>query len=202
MTRTFIAVDLGDEARAHLQREVARLGRALPGVRWVDPAKLHLTLAFLGELDDERLAAAEAAALEAARAVKPFTLEVAGLGIFGPSHAPRVIWAGVGGNVRRLAQLHDALAAALAARGFVREERPFSPHLTLARLGAPLSGPEASRLASLLDPPGQRRDAGAPIAVEHLSVMKSELRRPAAVYTCLRAIPLGADASAGDGLGL
>ncbi len=193
LTRTFVAVELGDEARAHLTREIARLGRALPGVRWADPANLHLTLAFLGELDGERLAAVGAAADEAALAVKPFTLEVEGLGSFGPAHAPRVIWAGLGGNLQRLSQLYEALAAALEARGFPREVRPFAPHLTLARLKAPLAAAEAQRLASLLRDGGTgSRRTGASIPVDHISVMKSELLRLAARYTCLRAIRLGA----------
>jgi 2'-5' RNA ligase len=192
LIRTFVAVDLGDEARAHLTREIARLGRALPGVRWSDPANLHLTLAFLGELDDERLAAVGAAAEAAALAVKPFTLEVAGLGSFGPAQAPRVIWAGLGGNLQRLGQLYEALDAALEAHGFSREARPFAPHLTLARLKAPPTAGEAQRLASLLRDGGTgSRRTGAPIPVDHISVMKSELLRPAARYTTLHAIRLG-----------
>jgi 2'-5' RNA ligase len=191
MTRTFIAVELGDEARAHLAREVARLGRALPRVRWADPADLHLTLAFLGELDDERLAAAVEATAEAARPAVPFALATGGLGTFGPPHAPRVIWAGLRGDLARLGALHEALAAALAARGFPREQRPFAPHLTLARLRDPLGVAELGRLAALLQESGRRGAAGARISVRELSVMKSELRREGARYTRLHAAPLG-----------
>jgi 2'-5' RNA ligase len=191
MTRTFVAIELGDDARAYLAREVTRLQRALPGVRWVDPANLHLTLVFLGELDDARLAAATEAA-GAAASVKPFTLEVAGLGSFGPPHAPRVVWAGLRGNLPRLNQLYEALAAALEARGFPRETRPFAPHLTLARLKAPLAADEAQRLARVLRVEADAAArSGAPILVDHISVMKSELLRPVARYTCLRAIRLG-----------
>jgi 2'-5' RNA ligase len=194
MTRTFIAIDLGEEARVYLAAEIARLGRALPAVRWSDPAGLHLTLAFLGELDDERLAGATAAVEEVAGTAKPFTLEIAGLGTFGPPAAPRVIWAGIAGNVRRLSELQAALASALEARGFPREERPFSPHLTLARLRTPLGPPELARLREMLRGAGARTTAAPPrIPADHLSVMKSELLRPAARYTCLRAIPLVGD---------
>ncbi len=192
MTRTFVAIELGDDARTYLAREVARLERALPGVRWVDADNMHLTLVFLGELDDTQLAAVVEAAGVAA-AVKPFTLEVAGLGSFGPPHAPRVVWAGLRGNLQRLNELYEALAAAVEARGFPRETRPFAPHLTLARLKTPLAGDEAARLARLLrEGAAERARAGAAILVDHISVMKSELMRPAARYTCLRAIPLGA----------
>jgi 2'-5' RNA ligase len=193
LTRTFVAIELGDEALTYLAREIARLGRALPGVRWADPAGLHLTLAFLGELDDERLAAVRAAAEQAAPAVKPFALEIAGLGSFGPAHAPRVIWAGLSGNLQRLSQLYEALVAALEVRGFARETRPYAPHLTLARLKAPLAASEAQRLVSLLRDGGTGgRQVGASIPVDHVSVMKSELLRPAARYTRLHSVRLGA----------
>lgn len=208
MTRTFVAIELGDEARTELARALARLARALPGVRWVDAASIHLTLAFLGELEDERLAAAGVAAEEAAQSVRPFGLRIASLGTFGAPAAPRVVWAGVGGDVPRLLRLRAALADALAARGFPREVRPFAPHLTLARLRDRLDAAELGRLVSMIQghgagsrgQPVDRLDARLP--VEYLSVMESELARPAARYTCLRAISLGArPASEGDGEG-
>jgi RNA 2',3'-cyclic 3'-phosphodiesterase len=193
MTRTFVAIDLGDEARAHLQREVARLSRALPGVRWVDPASLHLTLAFLGELTDERLATLQVAAREAAQGSRPFRLTVAGLGTFGPPLAPRVIWAGVSGDMRHLLRLQDALATALASCGFARDARPFAPHLTLARLHTALSPDQAQRLASLVEGRARSARRSATIVVESINVMKSELLRPAARYTRLQVIPLLGD---------
>lgn len=194
MTRTFVAIELGDDARAHLARQIARLGRALPHIRWADPASLHLTLAFLGELDDVRLAAVSEAVAIAATAAQPFTLRVAGLGTFGSPAVPRVVWAGVGGDLRRLAALHEALAVALEARGFARDPRPFAPHLTLARLRDPLAPDEAARLQQLVSGAGTHppaRGAGAAIAVDALSIMKSELLRPTARYTCLCAVRLG-----------
>lgn len=193
MTRTFVAIELGDQARAHLDREIARLRRVLPSVRWGVPDSMHLTLAFLGELDDERLAAVEEAAKETAHTVQPFSLRVTGLGAFGPTYAPRVIWAGLAGDLPRLSQLQQALAAALAVRGFARDERPFSPHLTLARVRERLPIAEVGRLRSLIDDSPHLRDPApdATIPVDHISVMKSELSRPAARYTCLRAVPLG-----------
>lgn len=198
LTRTFIAIELPSATRAHLAGEIARLGRALPGVRWADPAGLHLTLAFLGELDDARLAEAHSATREAALTVAPFALRIGGLGTFGPPGAPRVVWAGVTGDLRALARLHEALAAALERRGFARDARPFAPHLTLARLRTPPTPDHAARLASLVSAsqrPTPASAAGAPIPVNSLSVMKSELVRPAARYTRLHAVPLGQPAA-------
>lgn len=193
MTRTFLALELPDPVRAALAREIARLtrglGQSLPPVRWVDPAGMHLTLAFLGELDDARLAVATDAAREAARDFAAFSLQLAGLGSFGPPRSPRVIWVGVGGQTVRLLALQSRLADALEARGFPREERPFSAHLTLARIKAPLPPAELARLPQLLaasaEPVRWTADA--------IAVMKSELLRPAARYTALTRVPLGSE---------
>jgi RNA 2',3'-cyclic 3'-phosphodiesterase len=188
MTRTFIAVELPDSVRAFLTREITRLSRAMPGVRWVDPASLHLTLAFLGELDDDTLAAAMSATLEAATSGAPFMLRTGALGTFGPQHAPRIIWLGVEGEMARLLALQDTLAQRLEDASFPREQRPFSPHLTLCRLKTPLAPEASTRLEALLREP--RRESTR-WRIDCISAMKSELGRSGAHYTRLQAYPLG-----------
>lgn len=193
MTRTFVAVELDATVREALEREVARLRRAARGVRWADPAGLHLTLAFLGELDGERLAAAHAAAEAAARRGQPLHIAVGRLGYFGPQWAPRVVWAGVEGETAKLLALQKALAEELERRGFPREERPFAPHLTLARLKERLAPESLGALLREMEAPRRHREGGSGggMRVERLSVMKSELARPAAIYTCLAEYALG-----------
>jgi 2'-5' RNA ligase len=149
---------------------------------------MHLTLAFLGGLDDDQLAAAMAAVDETAVAASPFTLRIEGLGTFGPPYAPRVVWAGLGGDVRALMAVQRRLAHALEARGFPPEERPFAPHLTLARLKDRLDSDALQRLSSLVRAPSP---AKAPLPVRSLAVMKSELHHTGAVYTRLRECPFG-----------
>ncbi|HEV2460292.1 MAG TPA: RNA 2',3'-cyclic phosphodiesterase [Ktedonobacterales bacterium] len=187
-TRTFIAVELNDAMRAALASSIVRLSRALPAVRFTPPEGLHLTLAFLGELDGDRLAEAYAAACAAAQGVTPFTLALMNLGFFGPPRGPRVLWAGVGGDLAALTTLHQQLAQQLEARGFPLDARPFAPHLTLARLKALLDPAALQGLAAVLQSPEQAR---ATLPVTALSVMKSELLRPAARYTRLKGCPLG-----------
>ena len=188
MTRTFVAVELEGKVLATLEQQIARLRRALPEVRWAEVSSLHLTLAFLGELDDAKLAAATEAAAEVAVAARPFTLQVAGLGTFGPSWAPRVVWAGLAGEMGALLALQRRLVLALEACGFPREERPFAPHLTLARLKQPLGAEALARLTAILQ---AHRTRAALLPVKALAVMQSELLRSGARYTCLRACALG-----------
>lgn len=186
MTRVFLALELPDAVKDVLRRRIARLARAIPEVRWVDPASLHLTLAFLGELDDARLDAATQAAMAVASVHAPFTLRLARLGTFGVARSPRVVWVGLAGEQARLIALRAALTDELAVRGFPREERPFAPHLTLARIKTPLSESALTALARAIGEPASnvewRSDA--------ISVMKSELLRPAARYTALSRWPL------------
>ena len=188
MTRTFLALELPDTIKTVLRRRIERLAHALPDVRFVDVAGLHLTLAFLGELDNAQLAAVTDAAEETASAHAPFTLRLARLGTFGSPRSPRVIWVGLAGEVAQLGALQSSLAEALAARGFPREARPFAPHLTLARIKKPLSDDALAALARLQGEPAP----DATWLADALSVMKSELLRPAARYTALSRWPLAA----------
>lgn len=189
MTRTFLAIELPDVARAALTRERDALAREFPAIRWVNPASIHLTLAFLGEIDGEALQAATDAAQEAARTARPFSLAITGLGSFGSLRAPRVVWAGVTGEVAALQRLQATLVDALARRGFPREERPFSPHLTLARVKERLDAVTLDRLRAHIEAAATKRYAT--WRPEALHVMKSELLRGGARYTSLATEPFG-----------
>ncbi|HZR41942.1 MAG TPA: RNA 2',3'-cyclic phosphodiesterase, partial [Ktedonobacteraceae bacterium] len=83
MTRTFIALEMNDALQRHLAGVIRQVAQALPGIRWVDPAGIHLTLAFLGELTDEQLAEANEATEAAAQRVRAFSYRLSRLGIFG-----------------------------------------------------------------------------------------------------------------------
>ncbi len=107
--------------------------RDSPGApRWSAPADLHLTLAFLGEVPHARLAGLLAALGPAVAGSPPVTVRLTGAGRFG-SRRPRVLWAGVEGDVDALAVLADRLAAAARHAGVPADERPYRPHLTLGR---------------------------------------------------------------------
>jgi 2'-5' RNA ligase len=189
MTRAFIAVALSDAAREALRREISSLANTLPSVRWVNVASLHLTLAFLGDLDDERLAVAHEATQAAAAQGASFALTLDRLGTFGSSHAPRVIWAGVRGDVLELRRVQKTLASELDARGFPPQERPdYTPHLTLARVKDRLP---SSELIALQQRVNKSLAHTAMWTVTTLDVMQSELVHPTARYTTLASYPLG-----------
>ncbi|MDQ2904529.1 MAG: RNA 2',3'-cyclic phosphodiesterase [Ktedonobacteraceae bacterium] len=190
MTRTFIALDL----HASLQRflgEVIRQGSAaLSTVSWVNPASIHLTLAFLGELSDEQLAQARQATEAASQQLSPFEYRLSRLGTFGSPRQPRVIWMGIDEPTGSLVQLHRVLQRGLELPGFEVDRRPLAAHLTLARIKSPLSPDQLQSLQHFLQTV-QVPSSLPPQAVTQVNVMKSELSRSGARYTCLWAYTLG-----------
>jgi 2'-5' RNA ligase len=135
--RLFVALDPPEAVRrrvAHLQAELRRAaGRAASDVRWVEPARIHLTLQFLGAVPAARVPALEEALREAAAEGAPLGLEVRGAGGFPSARRARVVWLGLGGDVGALAALVAGVGRRLAPLGFAPEDRPFTPHLTLGR---------------------------------------------------------------------
>ena len=185
--RVFCAVELPAEVRQRAAEHAAGLRGRFKEVRasWPRAENLHLTLKFLGEIEESRVALLTGAAARAAGESQPFELTVEGAGAFPPRGAPRVLWLGVEDNSGGLARLHDRLEAECAAAGFGREERPFHPHLTLARLRAPQG---ARPLAQF------HQETGFPAAqfqVMELAVMLSELGPGGSHYTPLSRHALG-----------
>lgn len=174
----------------HLAGVIRQVAALLPSVRWVDPAGIHLTLAFLGELSDGEVAGVIHAAETAAQQAPPFSYRFSQIGSFGSSRQPRVIWLGIDEPTGALQQLHRILNRELTRRNFEVDQRPFSPHLTLARLKAPLPPDEQQQLQALLNNEHSKIKPSSSYPVQAVSVMKSELLRTGALYTCLRECPL------------
>ena len=183
MTRTFIALEMNEDLQRHLNGVIRQVAQVLPDVRWVNAMGVHLTLAFLGELDDEQLASAEQAAETVAQRHHPFSYSLSHLGVFGSQRAPRVIWMGIDEPTGALIAVHRALQQELIQHGFEVDSRPFSPHLTLARVKSPLKTDEQQQLQRLLSK--EQANASKQYTAHALHVVKSELLRSGAHYTVL-----------------
>ena len=133
--RTFIAIDLPEDVKASIAACVRRLKPLVSGgVSWARVDDIHLTLKFLGEIEASSLPAVEQALVSAARETDIFTLGVRGTGTFpGGTKRPRVLWVGLTES-QALQRFQDRIETALEGAGFSREEKPFRPHLTLARV--------------------------------------------------------------------
>jgi RNA 2',3'-cyclic 3'-phosphodiesterase len=157
--RLFVALEPPDAVRRRLAALAVELrrsaGRAADDVRWTAPETIHLTLQFLGAVPPGRVAGVEAAIRATAAGARPLSLEVRGTGGFPNARRPRVVWAGVGGEVEALSALAAELGRRLAPLGFPPESRPFSAHLTLGRARDARGAPGlAGALACAADAPG------------------------------------------------
>jgi 2'-5' RNA ligase len=180
-TRTFIAVDIGEEIRNNavaLQQSLAKSGAS---VKWVSADSLHITLLFLGEVDDRALHGVCRAVKEVAAGEPPFTMHVSELGAFPTLRRPKIAWAGLVEGAEQLKRLYGKLEAKLFDLGCYRkEERDYTPHLTLGRVKSESDGtalaPELTKRASW---------DGGRTAVNQLLVFSSELERDGPIYTIL-----------------
>lgn len=180
--RLFVAVEVPARVRDAIEAATEPLRRRQPDARWVDPSAFHLTLAFVGWVDDEGARAVADACADAAAAVGSFDVAVTGrAGTFGRG----VLWAEVADSPE-LEDLAGAVRRAMVERDLLVEERPFHAHLTLARAGR--GARIRPGLAEAYESP--RLSWG----VERLVVMRSRLRRGGARYSVEAAWPLdGAD---------
>jgi len=189
--RSFIAIELPQELTASLARLRSELERAEHRfVKWVDPGGIHLTLKFLGNIPFKQVTEITKAIEDATRGIPPFRLEVSGLGAFPNLKQPRVLWVGVGGEMDKLSRMQQNIDSALAPFGFAKEERPFTPHLTLARARQGASPTERRSLGELVA--ATKFDAKHYVAVEAVNLMRSQLTPGGAIYTCLSRVKLEA----------
>jgi len=133
--RLFVALDIPEDVRSSLAALVSKLRPSCRSARWVRIEGLHVTLKFIGETSPEKVEAIKLALAAVPRSVS-IPINFRGLGFFPNGRRPRVLWAGIEAGPD-LAALAAAVETALDALGIAREERPFSPHLTLARFDTP-----------------------------------------------------------------
>jgi 2'-5' RNA ligase len=145
---------------------------------WTRPEGIHLTLKFLGEVEESRTPEIMAALTNAARDTGGFRIEIAGAGAFPNQKNARVVWLGITGDRDKLSALQAAVDETMTGRGMEREDRAFTPHLTLGRIKFIRS--RDAWLAALNEIKDIRLTG---FEVDHISLMKSELKPSGAVYT-------------------
>jgi 2'-5' RNA ligase len=187
LRRIFCAIELPSEIRAQVEEHITKLRAAMPDVRasWERPEKLHITLKFLGDIEQARIPSLSLAAERAAQDVRPFELALDGTGAFSPHGHARILWIGIPDQSHHLARLHERLEEESALEGFAREERAFHPHLTIARLRTPQG---ARALATLHREMPFHTEA---FSVNEIIVMHSELGPGGSRYTPLSRHRLG-----------
>jgi 2'-5' RNA ligase len=187
--RTFIALDPDPASRAWLQSFLEALQSRHGRLRWVKPEHLHLTVNFLGNVAADRIGEIEKACAAAAGASGPLRLELGRPGSFGPRKVPRTLWIGFlpCAGLTALSQLQKRLEAELSARGFPRDERPWTPHLTLGR------NPRSERVDGWEDLlPPWRSDGRPRLEAEALALYSSDLKPDGPIHHLIRSERLSA----------
>lgn len=183
--RTFLAVVVGEETRRRLESLSTELASELKGFRWTKPDQLHVTLAFLGDVEATKIADLGLGVSKALRVLRPFEVHWRGLGAFPKASRASILWAGVGAGAEQFIALQKVVAHSLIERGFPLDPR-FSPHVTLAR--AKRYGGRPADLRDVVD-----RFHVSEFGVDQVSdvlLMKSECRPSGSVYTPIATLPL------------
>jgi 2'-5' RNA ligase len=180
--RLFIALPLPPPVLAEVQSLVDELRGSAPGVRWVWSEQLHVTLKFLGDVEEVR----EQPLTEALRSVagESFRFNLAGVGCFPNRKRPRVVWTGIELGRDNVKAVASAVEEALAKAGFARDERPFSPHVTLGRVKEP------GDFRGFWQKVDATPFVGTEIDAREIRLIDSRLTPKGPIYTDLESFPL------------
>jgi 2'-5' RNA ligase len=191
--RSFIAVEVDPVARAWLEGWLERLRELHRGIRWVRQANLHITLRFLGDIPMSRVEEISGFLASRARSVPPLRLDFSAPGTFGPRRSPRTFWLGLapGTALEALKEFQSKVEGDLVRAGIAREDRPFSPHLTVGR--NPGSVPAEGWEATLHPWPG---GGTAGFEARSAVLFRSDLKPQGPIYTVLSEAPFSAPPAA------
>ena len=183
--RSFVAIELSPDTRAHIEEIQNELRASTTDVRWVRSEGMHLTLKFLGGIQEEQIPEIAEILTHCSAETGRFNLKIHSLGAFPNETNPKVIWIGVEDKSGRLGTLQQSIEKGLAAIGFKEEKRAFTPHLTLGRLKSP-----KGRRALGQDLEASRECDCGTFTVQEIFLYKSDLKPSGAVYTKLKTFAL------------
>ena len=183
--RVFIAVPLSDEIKKGLGEVIVNLRETGADIKCVRPENVHLTLKFLGQVEEMKLTNIKKSMGNALQNITTFDIILSGVGAFPGKNSPRVVWVGVKAGGEQLCEIHDRIEEDLAAAGFEKETRKYHSHLTLARVK---SARNRKALISWLEL-NENLNAGSMRASE-IVLMESRLKREGAEYLPLEVVTL------------
>ena len=179
--RAFLAIDPPEEIFREIIKIQERLRKAIQGdIRWVRPEGIHLTLKFFGYVYESDIANISRVVRDGVANMKALMLNVRNIGAFPSANRPRVLWLGIDGDTEALINLQTEIDTGFQEYGFKKEDRPFRPHFTLARIKEPKG------LVGLAETVKKNEDyiAGS-FTVTGLTLFKSDLKPTGAIYTKL-----------------
>ena len=189
LLRAFIAIELPDQLQNTLEKQTARLRQTLGNdlIRWIPTKNIHLTLKFIGDIAASHVDFLKQLLTQTADSHPQFTLQIGGIGSFPNSKRPRVLWAGIHAPAE-LTSLQKSIEAGTTRLGYEKEEKTFSPHLTLGRVRQNLNETTLQKTRITL---GTIQLGNIDSTrVDSIHLYKSELHTSGSVYTKLFSAPL------------
>ena len=184
--RAFIAIPMPPRVRQRAVSIRERFSHCGAVISWVHEENVHLTIRFLGNVPEEKIESVQEGIRRAVAGTGPFRMEVEEIGVFPNIKYPRILWMGVREPTQTLIALENRISSEMEVLGFPREEKVFSPHITLGRIKS-LQG--KNRFIQALHSPLQTLE-GEKMTVEEVVLFRSELKRSGAMHTVLASIPL------------
>lgn len=182
--RTFIAIELPQEIRNSLASLQEQLRSSGADVKWVAPVNIHLTLKFLGEIDEKKLDEVSKIIDDIAKNKTTFAIRITSLGAFPKINYPRVIWVGIDKGDMETKEIANDLEEAIAKIGIPKEDRPFSSHITIGRLRSPQNRERlVKELNKLVDDFGKQN---LEFSVTKITFFKSTLTPKGPIYDILK----------------
>jgi 2'-5' RNA ligase len=182
--RIFIAIDISEKAKANIAQFTDELKADFPHIRvgWEKAEKLHLTLKFLGDIDEGQLANLREAVKKTAAGFAPLALRIENTGCFPSPKKAKVLWLGIKDEAGSLPELQARLEQEAEAQGFAKENRPFKAHLTIARLREP------QKSDALVERFLQKHFEPAGFEVSEIVIYESKLQPAGSVYSVVETI--------------
>lgn len=188
--RTFVAIEIPDSLLEQISDVQKQLKKHNERIKWTRPESIHLTLKFLGNVEEDRIAAIAQTLQEVASEFQPFRCPVKNVGAFPNPRRPRVVWIGIEDTEDTLVKLAENSDDALNSLGFSKENRKFKPHLTIGRVKSAVSRKFTESIQNI----AFQSDA---IEIKEMVIMRSDLKPTGAIYTPLNKIKLGTHKSGG-----
>ncbi len=189
LMRVFIAIELSQQTLDAIEKQTARLRQIMGNdvIRWVPTQNIHLTLKFIGEIATSHVDFLKQMLVREASSHPQFDMQIGGLGSFPNSRMPRILWIGLHAPAG-LASLHKSIESGASRLGYEKEERAFSPHLSIGRARQNIKPAELSKVRTALDTIQLGNIAIARVDSVHL--FKSDLQSGGSIYTKLFSAPL------------
>ncbi len=183
--RSFIAIELSETVKSALAELQKELKGSRADIRWIKPENIHLTLKFLGNVDEKITVETERIIKEICKKHNMFTLEVKGISTFPGMKSPRVLWIGINSN-DVLTKIQKDIEDGTASLGIERENRRFTPHLTLGRFRSAMGKENLIDKIEL-----HKNESFGLIEAKSISLIRSDLKPAGAQYTKISEIFLG-----------